>query len=381
MQGRIPGQRDRPFFSPSEGGPAPGSQDLHIREIPGSGFSPKDPEPGTGGLPTGEGFIYRGQAFGLFLIAERGDRLYLVDQHAAHERIIYDALAADQNVGPEQRRLADIACWDLHARMTGKPLHSLVGTKRDKVRRYGDVRGKQPDFSSQAYARQVATYLQRTEMTATKLHFPGAMGTADSIDFDTVKRTLREIRKATGPEPTLAWDPYPGTAESATPSMEQAREILALMTELGYEWIEGPLPPEPQDQQIPKYAELTKIAKIRVQPEGRGGMGDNSDVDSIRRWIAAGAASQFSTDAYIRDGITPILRLLDHVRGLPKDKRVTINLHWSWLPHLHIATACEAEIMPILEFPMSHEVPGEYFDKKDHVKAPDWPGLYLLKTS
>ncbi len=96
MQGRIPGQRDRPFFSPSEGGPAPGSQDLHIREIPGSGFSPKDPEPGTGGLPTGEGFIYRGQAFGLFLIAERGDRLYLVDQHAAHERIIYDALAADR---------------------------------------------------------------------------------------------------------------------------------------------------------------------------------------------------------------------------------------------------------------------------------------------
>ncbi|MDR1625963.1 MAG: DNA mismatch repair endonuclease MutL [Spirochaetia bacterium] len=40
-------------------------------------------------------FIYRGQVFGLFLIAEKEGSLYLVDQHAAHERIIYEALAAD----------------------------------------------------------------------------------------------------------------------------------------------------------------------------------------------------------------------------------------------------------------------------------------------
>jgi DNA mismatch repair protein MutL len=31
-----------------------------------------------------------GRAFGLFILAERGDRLYLIDQHAAHERILYD---------------------------------------------------------------------------------------------------------------------------------------------------------------------------------------------------------------------------------------------------------------------------------------------------
>lgn len=111
IPGRIPGHRSRPFFSPPGGGPAPGSQDLHIHEIPAADFSPEDPKPGTGSGPmaetgagektpgggtTGEAFIYRGQAFGLFLIAERGDQLFLVDQHAAHERIIYDALAADR---------------------------------------------------------------------------------------------------------------------------------------------------------------------------------------------------------------------------------------------------------------------------------------------
>lgn len=41
---------------------------------------------------------YIGQAFSLFLIAERGDELYLVDQHAAHERILYDELLSQRTV-------------------------------------------------------------------------------------------------------------------------------------------------------------------------------------------------------------------------------------------------------------------------------------------
>jgi DNA mismatch repair protein MutL len=33
-----------------------------------------------------------GRVFGLFLLAELGDRLFIIDQHAAHERILYDRL-------------------------------------------------------------------------------------------------------------------------------------------------------------------------------------------------------------------------------------------------------------------------------------------------
>jgi DNA mismatch repair protein MutL len=33
---------------------------------------------------------YAGRAFGLFILAEQGDRLFIIDQHAAHERILYD---------------------------------------------------------------------------------------------------------------------------------------------------------------------------------------------------------------------------------------------------------------------------------------------------
>ena len=37
---------------------------------------------------------FAGRAFGVFILVERGDRLYIIDQHAAHERILYNAFLA-----------------------------------------------------------------------------------------------------------------------------------------------------------------------------------------------------------------------------------------------------------------------------------------------
>jgi len=41
--------------------------------------------------PPQDRFRYLGQVLGVFLVAEVGDNLFLVDQHAAHERILFDA--------------------------------------------------------------------------------------------------------------------------------------------------------------------------------------------------------------------------------------------------------------------------------------------------
>ncbi len=46
------------------------------------------------------GFTYLGQVFDLFLLAQRDDTLYIIDQHAAHERIIYEELAGNPQVQP-----------------------------------------------------------------------------------------------------------------------------------------------------------------------------------------------------------------------------------------------------------------------------------------
>jgi DNA mismatch repair protein MutL len=35
--------------------------------------------------------VYAGRIFGLFILIERGDRVFIIDQHAAHERILYDS--------------------------------------------------------------------------------------------------------------------------------------------------------------------------------------------------------------------------------------------------------------------------------------------------
>ncbi|MDR1785196.1 MAG: hypothetical protein LBR23_01835 [Spirochaetaceae bacterium] len=37
-----------------------------------------------------------GTAFGVFIIVERGETLFLIDHHAAHERILYDQFIASQ---------------------------------------------------------------------------------------------------------------------------------------------------------------------------------------------------------------------------------------------------------------------------------------------
>ena len=296
----------------------------------------------------------------------------LLDHEVLHDRMV------ERGVPHAQLATLDIACWDLHARLIGKPLHALLGTKRTKVLRYGDVRPARGDFSPEQYADKVARYFGYTKLDATKLHFPGAMGTKDSIPLGDVLETLLQVRKAVGPEKILAWDPYPRSAESAAPSVAEAKEILALMDELGYAWIEGPLPPVPFETQIPKYAELMKTGtKQRIQAEGpRSPIGDGTHFDVMKQWVEAGAVNQCSTDAYIAPGLTNALRMLEYARTHP-ERRLVINLHWAWAPHAHLAMAYEEKILPLVEFPMGEDFPRDLL-AGPHLLAPQDPGIYSI---
>lgn len=75
------------------------------REVRDAGF-PGAPAPATGGLELSPGLAYLGQAAGTYLVlAEAGGGLVLVDQHAAHERVLYDTIRQGRLAG-DSRPLA-----------------------------------------------------------------------------------------------------------------------------------------------------------------------------------------------------------------------------------------------------------------------------------
>ena len=53
-----------------------------------------------------EDFRYAGKLFNTYLLFERGENIYLIDQHAAHEKLLYDKLTAQVNGG--QTALQDL---------------------------------------------------------------------------------------------------------------------------------------------------------------------------------------------------------------------------------------------------------------------------------
>ena len=63
---------------------------------PGLPFAPEEPGEQTSLLPTPpyEPLRYVGEVFRTYIITERGNELCLIDKHAAHERILFEKLAA-----------------------------------------------------------------------------------------------------------------------------------------------------------------------------------------------------------------------------------------------------------------------------------------------
>ncbi|MCG8481496.1 MAG: hypothetical protein MI724_20545, partial [Spirochaetales bacterium] len=57
-------------------------------------------ESGARAVPDDGDLLYRGTLFGTFVVVERRDRAWIIDQHAAHERLLYDRFAADRTSQP-----------------------------------------------------------------------------------------------------------------------------------------------------------------------------------------------------------------------------------------------------------------------------------------
>ena len=53
---------------------------------------------------------YVGELYNSYIIVEQGEEAYLIDKHAAHERILFEKLKANQETISSQSLLAPVAC-------------------------------------------------------------------------------------------------------------------------------------------------------------------------------------------------------------------------------------------------------------------------------
>lgn len=101
---------------PARTGSTPADDTLFVPEVQGGVGEPAAPLPDQGraveaqeALSFGEGF-YRnlhilGQLGGMFILAENGEALYIIDQHAAHERLLYNRFKAQVKDSQESQSL------------------------------------------------------------------------------------------------------------------------------------------------------------------------------------------------------------------------------------------------------------------------------------
>ncbi|MGA2381584.1 MAG: DNA mismatch repair endonuclease MutL [Spirochaetia bacterium] len=92
---------------PRASGVASGFHGKQERPIFSLSFSPDPPGPASG---AGGGIRFLGQVFGVFLVFELPGRMLVLDQHAAHERILYERLAAR---APAMQEMLFPLCFDV----------------------------------------------------------------------------------------------------------------------------------------------------------------------------------------------------------------------------------------------------------------------------
>ncbi len=89
----------RPEKARSAGTACTGGTGSSCRRAGGAGADELCPADGP------EPLRYVGEVFSTYILAERGDELCLIDKHAAHERQLYEKLAANYGNVPSQM------CW------------------------------------------------------------------------------------------------------------------------------------------------------------------------------------------------------------------------------------------------------------------------------
>ena len=110
----------------------PAAPKLEAATVPYQPEEPEQPEQLGFDVPQGEEPLrYVGEVFRTYILAERGDELCLIDKHAAHERQLYEKLAANYGNVPSQLLLQpaaiDLSAEEKQALLENLPLLENAG--------------------------------------------------------------------------------------------------------------------------------------------------------------------------------------------------------------------------------------------------------------
>ena len=110
----------------------PAAPEIEAATVPCQPEEPAQPEQLGFDVPQGEEPLrYVGEVFRTYILAERGDELCLIDKHAAHERQLYEKLAANYGNVPSQLLLQpaaiDLSAEEKQALLENQPLLENAG--------------------------------------------------------------------------------------------------------------------------------------------------------------------------------------------------------------------------------------------------------------
>jgi len=252
------------------------------------------------------------------------------------------------------RSSIDIALWDLAARKADRPLHELLGAKRDSIEPYASL----PFYDSlPEYIEAVNEYAKLGYMTF-KFHVWGLIE-EDSRLVDLVQQTF-------------AASPFRFMIDlEGAYGFEDALRLGGEMDERLFVWLEGPI----DDELLEQYAELRSSLAIPIIPAGY----NIYSPEFIRQGIETGSWDAGRFDATEVGGISKALELL----MIANDAGLPIEIQ-SWghslaqAANLHLMLANERTqyfeaAMPkeAYEFGMKN---GNLLDQ-GRVVAPERPGL------
>ena len=108
VQAQRPPQPPKPAEKKEDGPTAVWTRPPRVEPVPPQ--PEPEPEQTEMDLPAAEGWRIIGECFSTYFLVEEGDALYLIDKHAAHERILFEKLRAEDRPIPSQALVQPIVC-------------------------------------------------------------------------------------------------------------------------------------------------------------------------------------------------------------------------------------------------------------------------------